>query len=110
MTELQTAISENENIKKDISVMKEKFEETTVVIVTTNIEITELKNLLKEMEIWQDNLLKQSQDHTDELEKIKYIYECINGNIMRTEEETRQKVLFLQNNSTKTIIFLSILC
>ena len=51
MTELQTAISENENIKKDISVMKEKFEETTAVIVNTNIEITELKNLLKEIEI-----------------------------------------------------------
>ena len=50
-------MSENENIKKEISGMKEKLEETTVGIVNTDIEITELKNRLKEIEIRHDNLL-----------------------------------------------------
>ena len=34
-------MSENENIKKEISGMKEKLEETTVGIVNIDIEITE---------------------------------------------------------------------
>ena len=49
ITELQKVISENENIKKEIKVMKEKLEETRKGIINTDIEIAELKTRLREI-------------------------------------------------------------